>query len=112
MAEKDQKTEQPTQRRLHKAREDGNFASARHFVSALQFAAFVAALGSWGDSCVQAIQHNLTQLLQHSVTGDLDPAFLVRTAIDLIQRTFLPLAMIGAVIMGVTLAAQLLVTRM
>jgi len=112
MAEKDQKTEQPTQKRLQKAREDGNFASARHFVSALQFAAFVAALGSWGDACVQAIQQNLAQLLQHSVSGDLDPAFLVRTGIDLIQRTFVPLAAIGAAIMGGTLAAQLLVTRM
>ena len=46
MAEKDQKTEQPTLRRTQKAREEGNFASARIFVGALQFLAFVAMLGN------------------------------------------------------------------
>ena len=40
----DQKTEKPTQRRLNKAREEGNFPTARTFVGALQFVAFVALL--------------------------------------------------------------------
>ena len=40
------KTEQPTQRRLLKAREEGQFPSAREFVSALQFMVFLGLLGA------------------------------------------------------------------
>ena len=56
MADKDQKTEQPTQRRMNKAREEGNFPTARVFVSALQFLAFVALLHSWGPAWIQSIR--------------------------------------------------------
>src|ERR1041384_4358237 len=100
MADKDQKTEQPTQRRLQKAREEGNFVSARLFVGALQFAAFVFALRSWGGSCVDAIHQNLSELLQHALGPQLDSSFLVRLSTDLIRRTFLPLALGGAIIVG------------
>jgi len=34
------KDEKPTQRRLNKAREDGNYPSAKEFVSALRFMIF------------------------------------------------------------------------
>ena len=44
MADQRQKTEQPTQRRLQKAREEGQFPAAREFVAALQFLAFAAVL--------------------------------------------------------------------
>src|SRR5690242_13345835 len=112
MADKDQRTEQPTARRLQKAREEGNFVSARLFVSALQFTAFVAALGSWGGACVIALREDLRELLRHAVESQLESAYLVKLAVDLISRTFLPLGMIGAVLMGVTLASQLLVTKL
>ena len=57
MADKDQKTEQPTQRRLKKAREEGKFPTARVFVGALQFLAFVGSdsrLGRGLDSSASA----------------------------------------------------------
>ena len=38
----DQRTEKPTQRRLERARKEGNFPSSREFVSAVQFTGFVA----------------------------------------------------------------------
>ena len=41
MADKSGQTEQPTQRRLDKARKDGRFLSAKEFVSALQFMVFL-----------------------------------------------------------------------
>ena len=44
MSDKSQQTEKSTQRRLLKAREEGTFVSARLFISALQFMAFVAVL--------------------------------------------------------------------
>ena len=42
------KDEKPTQRRLNKAREDGNYPSAKEFVSALQFMIFLGLLGTGG----------------------------------------------------------------
>lgn len=111
MAERDQKTEQPTQRRVRKAREEGNFPSARIFVNALQFVAFVALVNSWGPVWVAAIHRNLAVLLNHASTARMDPMFLVYISLDLARQTLLPLAILGAVLMVVTLAAQLLVTR-
>jgi len=42
MADKSERTEAPTQRRLQKAREEGQFPAAREFVGALQFLTFAA----------------------------------------------------------------------
>lgn len=111
MAERDQKTEQPTQRRMKKAREEGNFPSARVFVNALQFLAFVAMVGSWGPVWVSAIHRNLELLLNHASTARMDPKFIVYISLDLARQTLLPLAILGGVLMVVTLAAQFLVTR-
>ena len=52
MADTGQKTEQPTQRRLERARKEGQFPASRDFVSAMQFAAFVAVAGAWGPDWV------------------------------------------------------------
>lgn len=111
MAERDQKTEQPTQRRMKKAREEGNFPSARVFVNALQFLAFVAMVGSWGPLWVSAVHRNLELLLNHASTARMDPKFIVYLSLDLARQTLLPLAILGGVLMVVTLAAQFLVTR-
>ncbi len=63
MANKDQKTEQATPRRLQKAREEGTFPSARIFVGALQFLAFVAMLRSWGSTWIAATHSTMSRLL-------------------------------------------------
>jgi flagellar biosynthetic protein FlhB len=111
MGDKDQRTEQPTQRRLLKAREEGNYPSARVFVGALQFLAFVALLGSWGGIWVKGIHENLSLLLRHALRPQLDPASLLSLSLGLLKRTFLPMAVAGAVLLVVTLASQMLVTR-
>jgi flagellar biosynthesis protein FlhB len=112
MAGNDQKTEQPTQRRLQKAREEGNFPSARTFVSAIQFLAFVSMLRSWGATWVNAVHETMSLLLHHSMQSELSAGYLLQLSVDMIKRTFMPLAILGAVLMGATLAAQLLVTRL
>lgn len=48
MSDKSQKTEKPTARRQEKARKEGQFPTAKDFVSAVQFLAFVAMLAWWG----------------------------------------------------------------
>jgi flagellar biosynthetic protein FlhB len=112
MADKDQKTEQPTLRRMLKAREEGNFPSAKIFVGALQFLAFVAMLRSWGGTWITATHETMAQLLHHALAPNLDPAFILNLSVELIERTFMPLAVLGCVLIGVTLAAQFMVTRL
>lgn len=112
MSEKSQKTEQPTLRRLQKAREEGNFPSARTFVSAIQFLAFVAMLGSWGRTWINAIHETMVLLLRHASSARLDPAFLFTLSLNLIRRTFMPLAILGCVLVSMTLVAQFMVTRL
>ena len=63
MADKHQKTEKPTPRRLQKAREEGNFPTARLFVSALQFLSFVALLHAWGPGWIESIRKSMAALV-------------------------------------------------
>ena len=48
MADKSNKTEQPTHKRLEKARTEGQVAVSRDFVGAVQFVTAVSLLGAWG----------------------------------------------------------------
>jgi flagellar biosynthetic protein FlhB len=97
---------------MQKAREEGNFPSARTFVSAIQFLAFVAMLRSWGGTWVSAVHETMSLLLHHALQPELSAGYLLHLSVELIKRTFMPLAVLGAVLMGATLAAQLLVTRL
>jgi flagellar biosynthetic protein FlhB len=112
MADKDQKTEQPTQRRMTKAREEGNFPTARTFVSALQFLAFVTLIHVWGEGWIQAIRASMAALLQHALDPRMSATEIIALGRDLLRRTMIPLAVLGTVLIGITIAIQLGVTRM
>src|SRR5579872_1454664 len=112
MADKDQKTEQPTQRRLHKAREEGNFATARVFVSALQFLAFVFLIHNWGMDWLQAIRASMASVFQHALDPHLSSADVITLSLNLLEHTLIPLVILGAVLIAITIAVQLGVTRM
>jgi flagellar biosynthetic protein FlhB len=111
MAEKDQKTEQPTQRHLKKAREEGNFATARIFIGALQLLAFVWIVDAWGGAWIGATRDSMSLLLRRALDSQLDSAMIVHLGIDLAKRALAPLAIAGGMLLGVTLAGQLLVSR-
>jgi flagellar biosynthetic protein FlhB len=112
MAEKDQKTEQPTQRRLKKAREEGNFPTARVFVGALQFLAFVSLIHAWGLDWLQAIRDSMAALFQHALDPHMTAEEIVSLSVDLLKHTLVPVACLGAALIAITLAVQLAVTRM
>jgi flagellar biosynthetic protein FlhB len=112
MADKGQKTEQPTQRRLKKAREDGNFPTARVFVNALQFLAFVALLHSWGPAWIAGIRDGMATVLQNALDPKLSGSELMSMGVELMRRMMIPLATLGAVMIAITIAIQLGVTRM
>jgi flagellar biosynthesis protein FlhB len=107
-----QKTEQPTQRRLKKAREDGNFPTANIFVSALQFLAFVTLIHAWGLEWMHTIRDSMASIFQNAMDPRLSGTEVSRIAIALISRTLVPVAMLGGVLIAITISVQLGVTRL
>lgn len=112
MAEKDQKTEQPTQRRMKKAREEGNFPTARVFVGALQFLAFVSLIHAWGPDWLQDIRASMASLFQHALDTRLSGEEVISLSLDLLKHTMVPVATLGAAMVAITIATQLCVTRL
>lgn len=111
MAGGDQKTEQATPRRLQKAREEGNYLTARIFVNALQFLAFVGLLHAWGASWIRTIRESIAMLLEHALDPRLSANEMIRLGTVVLGRTMLPLLWLGGALLVITLGVQLGVTR-
>jgi flagellar biosynthetic protein FlhB len=105
------KTEQPTQRRLDKAREEGQFPAAREFVSALQFMVFLALLGAWGASWFAQFRQATRSLFLLAFTPDLKLEDLTHAAWQVAWNQFAPLALGGMAVVVSTLAFRLATTR-
>jgi flagellar biosynthetic protein FlhB len=107
-----QKTEQPSQQRLKKAREEGNFASSRHFISGAQFLVAVTLLKFFGHKWVGTLRLAMHTTLARAFGSDLTPndwLVLLRT---LTLRCGGPLIIAGAVLVVITVSLQLGLTRM
>jgi len=111
MADQGQKTEQPTPRRLAKAREEGNFPTARHMVSASQLLLFVALLASGGGTWISTLRHTTAQVFAKAFTADLTAAQLVQLFTRCAWTLFTPLLSLGAMLLAATLGVQLAITR-
>jgi flagellar biosynthesis protein FlhB len=72
MADHDQRTEQPTQRRVQKAREQGQFLSARDFVGAVQFTAATALIVFLGSGWLTSTQRMFSMMLRSAFNRELD----------------------------------------
>jgi flagellar biosynthesis protein FlhB len=107
-----QKTEQPTPRRLKKAREEGNFPTARTFVGALQFLAFVTMIHNWGSLWIQSLRASMASLLQSALDPRMSTSEIIGLGINLLKHVLIPLGILGATMVSITLAIQFGVTRM
>ncbi len=112
MADKDQRTEQPTERRIQKAREEGNFAVSKDFVSSLQFAAVVALLAAFSTEWLLKARTLTRFLLAHGFQAEVDRAEVVRLFQHILFPATLPLVAAGGLLMLITVGVQLATTRM
>jgi len=110
MPDKSQRTEQPTPRRIDKARREGRFPVSREFVSAVQFLAFVLAAAALGGRYVTALQQCMRTLLAQAFRGELNAGRL-EGLLRLAAKSLAPLGALGLALMGVTLGVQLATTR-
>ena len=111
MPDKSSKTEQPTQRRLQKAREEGQFPNAREFVSALQFMVFLGVLGAGGAAWLAQFRQTTRSLFAQAFAPELKPEDLTAIAYRLFWQHLLPLLMGGAAVAAATLLFRLITTR-
>jgi flagellar biosynthetic protein FlhB len=105
------KTEQPTQRRLDKAREEGQFPAAKEFVAALQFMVFLSLLGWGGAAWFSQFRQTTRAIFQMAFTRELRPETLTDVARQLAWKHFFPLAIGGLAVAVSTMAFRLITTR-
>ncbi len=107
-----QKTEQPTKKRLEKAREEGQFPVAKQFVGGAQFCAFVYLIQSSGWDWVNGVVLGIRSLIKYAFAPEVSPASLFRVSVDMVSRCIVPLLKGGAVLVLLTLALQLAITKL
>src|ERR1017187_4722103 len=111
MADRSSKTEPPTERRLEKAREEGQFPSAREFVGALQFMVFLGLVGVGGGHWWAQFRETTRWLFERAFAGGWGAADVTHIAWRLFWQHFLPLALGGMAVAMATLAFRLITTR-
>ena len=112
MTSSGQRTEQPTQRRLDRARREGNFPSSREFVSSVYFLSFAAILAWFGGSYLLRIANLMGRLIKLAFAAELTAARAESIAQKIVAPDLLPLAFAGGAIMVVVVLAQLGTTRL
>jgi flagellar biosynthetic protein FlhB len=111
MPDRSSQTEEPTQRRLQKAREEGQFPAAREFVSAMQFMVFLALLGAGGAGWFARLRVVTAWLFSQAFIRDLQPEDLMQIAWRVTRQLVVPLATAGMGVAVASLAFRLVTTR-
>src|SRR5579859_5341477 len=112
MADNSQRTEQPTPRRIEKARKDGDFPVAREFVAAMQFFTFVSLAAAYFPDWIRAVQAALITGLRQAFSSSLTPGDLMILLTRLSAATLRPLAVLGGVLMALTVVLQMASTNL
>lgn len=111
MADRSQRTEKPTQRRLERARREGHFPVSREFVASFQFLGFVALAVMFASDAFWAGARLMRRLLAMAFSVHLTHGGLVALFRELAISAALPFCLGGAALVIVVLLAQLLTTR-
>ena len=111
MADRSGKTEPATQRRVEKARKEGQFPAAREFVAALQFMVFLSLLGAWGAGWFARFCQTTRSLFQRAFAPNLRSEDVTLLVWQLFRVHFLPLALGGVAVAAATLGFRLVTTR-
>lgn len=112
MADQDQRTEQPTPRRLEKARSEGQFPASREFIGAFVFLAFVWLLDWKANAVLAGGRAMIRRMVEDAFQADFDA---VRAAVVLRQVSWNYLSALaagGLMLSAATLAVQIGITRL
>lgn len=111
MPDSGDKSEQPTQGRLRKAREDGRFASSRDLIASAHFTAALAVAMTAGPEIASNVQNVVQSLLRLAFSPQpLGPGDLVRIFHSILMKPGLLLLQQGALVIAFALLLQLVTT--
>jgi flagellar biosynthetic protein FlhB len=111
MADQGQLTEQPTQRRIEKARREGQFIHSREFVAGLQFMIFVVLLFQYGAAAGESLKAAMRILFQMAFTVQISQQSFENLVWRLSAPIGLPLGVLGGSLVAVSLGVSLLLTK-
>ena len=111
MSDQSQRTEQPTKRRLDKARKEGRFPVSKEFVSSLHFLAFVWLLATWSGQLLDRTMVFTRLLLTQAFQVQVDRVSVGKLYREALFDIFLPLLLAGACLTLLALVGQLGTTQ-
>jgi flagellar biosynthetic protein FlhB len=111
MSDSGGKTEKPTQRRLDKSRKEGQYVSAKEFVSALQFLVFLALLSTGGAHWFAGFRRSTRSLLTLAFRPEITPQDLIHVAWQVSQQHIFPLVLAGMIMAVATVGLRLATTQ-
>jgi flagellar biosynthetic protein FlhB len=107
-----EQTEKPTQRRLDKARREGNFPASREFISSVQFLGFVTVVTTFGATFLTRLAYVMHELFARAFTLQLTTTVMQTLMRELLLPLFIPLILAGAALILMVIAAQLGTTKL
>jgi flagellar biosynthesis protein FlhB len=110
VSDRDQRTEEPTQQRLRKSRDEGRFAVSREFVAGTQFLVFVSLLTSWSAVWFEQALQGTRSLILTSFRADITPSSLLGLAFQCARPISVAFFGAGGLIVAAVILAQMTVS--
>lgn len=111
MSNRSQRTEEPTQQRIRKARTEGRFASSRELLASVQFAVSVALILGLAPRWWPATIEGARSLLVAAFVVEVDQTDVVQLLRQRLVPAFLPLLAAGGAVFSALILTQLSVTQ-
>ena len=113
MASGGNKSEKPTLQRLKKAREQGQFLSAREMLAAAQFIAAIILLSKMVPNWIASMRGLTIELLEHALSGEsMNDTQWLHLLHSLLIRGVLPVLFVGGALFAVCVSGHLAITQM
>jgi flagellar biosynthetic protein FlhB len=110
MSDKDQRTEQPSQQKLKKAREEGRFPVSKELVAGVQFAVFTGLATGMVATWWPALRRTTRELLVLPFRMEVNAVTVQSTMLQYVLPLGIGVCVAGLVMMGASLLTQLGVT--
>src|ERR1700753_1846496 len=107
MAGDGNKTEKPTPQRLKKAREKGQFLSARGMITAVEFIAALVLLSNWLPGWMTQMQGIAGGFLQTAMSGEMADSQWLKILGDLFRQSLVPVCYFGGALLALVAAVNL-----
>ena len=106
-----EKTEQASQRRLQKAREEGQFPVSREFVAGLQFLVLVYAITRYGQDWMSASAELMRYTFRYAFRGELSVLGITTLTRSVVLKSLWPLLSGAGLLVLLTSATHLITTQ-